>query len=281
MLKKIHILPISALLFMMLFVLSQCDVSTNQTQSSDTGTAVVSITDAPLDIENINEVNVRMSDVQIRSAESGESIVLQDEPVSLNIMAFRNGSRQIIAGDNAVANGLYDQLSLQILDITIELNNGDDIDVNVPQAVQDGYTIDFTPNIEVVGNGVTDILLDFDLYQSITQQSDGDTFFPSFSFSPVIRYAILGNTGDISGNIRTENSIVIGNSLVKLFRGSQLLATSFSEPSGNFAIIGIEEGPYTLVASKEGLEADTLDIEVESRGVTETELILDSLSTTN
>lgn len=282
MFKKHNLLFVSAFLLLLIFVFTQCDLSTDQsTQASDTGSAVISITDAPLDFPNINEINITLSDVQIRNAETSEITILQDEPVSLNIMAFRNGQRQIIAGDNNVENGLYDQLTLQITSITIEMANGDDRDVSVPQTVQDGYTIEFSPNIEVFGNGVADVLLDFDLYQSFTQQSDGNNFFPNFTFNPVIRYALLGNTGDISGNVRAENNVVLGNTLVKLFRGSQLNATTFSEPSGNFAIIGVEPGPYTLVASKEGFETDTVDLEVTSREVTETTLIVDSLQTGN
>jgi len=266
----------------LLVIIVQCDLSSNQNdQTSNTGTFAVSITDAPIDFPNISQVNVTMSDIQIRNADTGGILTLQDDPFTMNIMSFRNGRRQIVGGDNGVEVGLYDQLSLKITDISIELADGETIDVGVPQQVQDGYTINFTPNIEVLGNGVADVLLDFDLYQSFTQQSEGDNFFPNFTFNPVIRYALLGNTGDLSGNVRGEDNIVITNSLVKLLRGSELLATTFTEPNGDFAIIGLEAGSYELVASKEGLKKDTISVSVEERQITETSLTLDSLNTDN
>ena len=273
-------------------IITSCDVSSDNTElDSNVGQLVIQITDAPLNFPNIKEINLTIEDIAVRSAENGEFLLLQDDQVNLNIMNFRNGDTRPIANSGRVPPGSFDQLQLQFTGITIELEDSDDaIDVAIDPRAQDGYTIDFNPEIEVLGARNTTILLDLNLYQSFTQQNEGENFFPSISFDPVIRYAQLGNTGSINGKVLDEGNKQIRNALVKLLNNNELVATTFSEKKpdsnsdkdpGDFKFIGIEPGTFQLTVEKEGLQKDTLETEVEMQSETNVSFRLDSTATAN
>jgi len=268
----------SFLLASLLFLI-QCDLDDDNLQlESDVGTFVVWLTDAPLNFENIKEVNFTLEDVAIRDAETGDQITLQDDRVNINLMNFRNGDMQIIAGNSQIPPGMYDQVQFQIIDLVIELNDDTDVNVQVPARAQSGYTIDLEPNAEVIGARNTELLLDLDLYQSITQQGEGDNFFNSFSFDPVIRWAILGNTGRIEGTMLNESSELIENVLLKLSLDGNLVGTTFSEPNGEFGFVGIEPATYTLTVEKENFANDTLSVIVESQRTQELNITLEAIN---
>jgi len=264
-------------------VLIGCDVSSDGSNADTAiGSFEIQITDAPLDFSNINEINITIEDIAARSAQNGEFILLQDEPVNLNIMNFRNGESLRIARNDRTPVGLFDQLQLEITDVTIELkNSNENIEVGIPSQARNGYTINFDPNVEILGGVINTILLDLDLYQSFTQEGVGDTFFPSFNFNPVIRYAQLRNSGSIAGEVLGNGSVVITNALVKLHSNSQLISTTFTENSGEFGFIGIEPGTYLITAEKEGLQSDTIETQVEVQSESNISFQLDSTSTSN
>lgn len=264
-------------------VITACDVSSdNQTVDSNVGTLAVELTDAPLNFPGIDEINLTIEDIAVRGADNGEFLLIQDDPVNINIMNFRNGDFQIIGGNGRVPTGMFDQLRFQITDIKIELeDSSEDIDVPIPSRAKSGYTIDFDPDIEVLGARNTSILLDLDLYQSFKQRREGQNFFPSFTFNPVIRYALLGNTGTIMGVTLREGSFEVGDALIKLFDGSKLIGTTFSEDNGDFGFIGIDPGSYRLTVEKEGLQKDTLETTVEMQTETNVSFRLDSTASEN
>src|SRR6056297_2382531 len=98
------------LLFSIPFLFLSCDSSSTIDNDSATGTLRVSLTDAPGDFEavyiDIQEVKVhRSSDAE---EGDGEWIVINDEPVRVDLLDLVNGKLDVL-GETELAAGNYQQ----------------------------------------------------------------------------------------------------------------------------------------------------------------------------
>ncbi len=98
-------------------------------------------------------------------------------------------------------------------------------------------------NIEV--NGEMGITLDFDMMQSLFQESTG------YSFNPVIKgmvedpskYKITGKVLASLGGVTTQPA---PGFVVALFNGSGLFRLTLTRSNGTFKIFSVPDGNYTL-----------------------------------
>ena len=58
----------------------------------------------------------------------------------------------------------------------------------------------------------------------------------------------------LKGTVRDKNSNLLDGATIELLKGKTIIATTISDSSGSFAIIGIPSGKYTVVAKLGGFE---------------------------
>jgi len=161
--------------------------STNPAQSSNqVGRVEIRVTDAPRS-DNITEIWVGVSSVEIHKASpdgeqdgDGEWIsanISGDNP--FNLLALTNGVQEIL-GDVLIATGNYTQIRLNVDNVTVVFDSGDNTTAEVPSGL-----IKFVHPFEVVSldEGATALLFDFDAAKSVVFAGNSGKIL----FKPVIK----------------------------------------------------------------------------------------------
>jgi len=236
----------------LLFAMGACDKSAN---SEGTGVLVIKVTDAPFDISNIESATVTITKVEIREMDSSDEnpfVVLSEDTATIDLMDLRNGLThgltrlEIPAGD-------YDLVRLYIEEAGLKLKDVDEpYVVKVPSGNQTGIKIFMDPAITVAGRLTTELLLDFNLSESFVLRGNPD-HNNGFIFKPCIRASNLTTAGRVQGMVKDTADMKVANAKVWVSQDT-VIATSFSDTTGFYALIGLPAGAYSLFATKEGYD---------------------------
>ena len=176
------------------------------------GRISVRMTDAPLDLDEVESISVFVVRIEAKSQATSEAdanadvaeaesessgwITLAEPNAAFDLMDLRDGVSAFM-GDAAVAAGTYRSMRL-ILDTeqsTVTLKDGTVLSASstpsilFPSAGQSGIKILFTNPIEVDEDETTDVLVDFDAAASFVVR--GNTILQNgLLFTPVIRASI-------------------------------------------------------------------------------------------
>jgi hypothetical protein len=154
--------------------------------------------------------------------------------------------------------------------------------MKVPSGSQTGIKVFVQPEIQVVTDVTSELLLDFDLGKSFVVKGNPNTpaGIKGFNFKPVIRAVNRTSTGSISGTVSDTSSTLLAQAEVWAEQDS-VVATTFTEDDGSFALIGLLQGNYTLRATKTDHDTVTVaDVFVIAGNVTEQDFILTPQDTT-
>ncbi len=186
----------------------------DSTGLAGTGTLAVRLTDAPIQLDQVQRVDVYVVRVDIKQAETSDSTAANTsasdttasaaeardgwltvaKPDSLfNLLDLQNGVSAAL-GSATLTTGTYrmmrfvidpDKSSITLTDGTV-LTKGSSPGINFPSAAQSGIKVNFTQPLVVSANDTTTATADFDAAQSFvlrgsTIMSDG------LQFKPVIR----------------------------------------------------------------------------------------------
>lgn len=256
-----------------------------------TGTLSVKLTDAPFPYELIAEANVTVYKVEARTVldeddDSDEAltlspyITLMEEDIEVNLLELTNGVTQQLA-EIEVPAGSYDQIRVYVKGVNVILTDGTVYDLQVPSGDSSGIKVFVEPAITVVGGLSSDLLLDFDVSRSFVPKGNLGTpaGINGFNFKPVIKASNLSTAGTLSGNVSTiEEETMIGlfGAQVSVFAADTLNTTSFADPDGNYAILGLDAGTYEVVSEFEGfIVSDTLEVQINAGNVTTQDFILE------
>ncbi len=183
------------------FLLS-CDSSKEISFNSATGNLRILLTDAPMDLSNVEAVNVTIDEVLVYPAmmDSEELVPVSisgtdyaGEGATLNLLELVNGEKALL-GEAIVDPGFYDTLRMNISygELLID-DDGDDsteaiveelkipsgkVDVETPFEIQDGYT--------------TYITLDFDAAKSVHVNENPNKYI----LRPVINHVSTEMVGE-------------------------------------------------------------------------------------
>jgi len=245
------------------FVIFSCFIGCEKNEINDSmGRLLINLTDDPFVLDLIEEANISITKVEVRA--KGDSagnpfITISEDTMKFNLLELRNGVTATLAEiDLPVGN--YDLIRLYIDEASIKIKDGELYTLKVPSGAQSGIKIFIHPSISVIGGLTSELLLDFCLDKSFVLKGNMKTpaGIKGFNFKPVIRAVNNSFAGRISGFVTDTLNTKIVNAAVWLKKDT-IVATSYTDTTGYYAIIGIPAGSYSLFAVKENF--DTLKIE--------------------
>lgn len=240
--------------------------------SKGKGKINVHLTDAPFPIELVSSAWITIDKVELRRhqtnkvTESDSSfLVINDEDIQINLLELTNGITEQIAFAE-VESGMYDLIRLHISGAKIILNDGSEFDMKVPSGAASGLKVKLEPGMYLEANQTTDVLLDFDVSRSFVAKGQLNENFKGFSFNPVVRGVFLGDAGGIEGNVLDTSGIAMENILVRTWiQGENInesddhyLASTFTDEFGNYKLIGLPEGMYSVLFVSDDFGNDTI-----------------------
>lgn len=232
------------------------------------GTLEVKLHDAPADYD---EVNVFIERVEVNNAENDEEgwQVISEPNQQYNLLELTNGVFEVI-GETELEEGFYPQIRLIL---SRENNNvvvdGEVHDLFIPSGAQTGIKLNVNAEIE---EGFTyTLLLDFDALRSV--HKTGQSPVLDYILKPVIRASNEALTGNIGGVV----SPIEARAAVFAIAGEDTLSSTYAnEESGEFLLVGLEDGTYDVSVEprEEGFGSEYLEnVEVTVGETTDLETI--------
>jgi hypothetical protein len=212
-------------------------------------------TDAPFPIALIDKALVTVVKMELRHEDDSVFRDFSQDTTTIDLLSLRNGVMESLAS-REIAPGNYDQLRLYIDRAGLLLKDGRTSTLKVPGGPQSGLKIKFDPSIRIQPGMVVNVMLDFDLSRSFVFTGNikraGD--IKGFNFKPVIRAAVIDNTGIISGNITDLSGSAIADAAVWV-TGDSTIASTYTDQEGAYAIMGLPEGTFSVTSAIEGFVA--------------------------
>lgn len=248
-----------------IFVVSGCteDQTGTMAPGPSEGTLNIELTDAPINLDLVEEANVTISKIEIRKDAEGQLsdstnpfLVVYDSTQTYDLLDLRNGVTETLV-DQDVPAGSYDLIRLYVDSAGLTLTNGMSYDVKVPSGGETGVKVFIEPALQVQGGFTTDVLLDFDVSKSFIMKGNlnSPAGVKGFNFKPVIRAVNETTAGTIGGMVTDTSESAIEGAAVWIEQDT-VVTTTYSDSTGGYAILGVEEGNYDLFAAKE--DYDTL-----------------------
>ncbi len=217
------------------------------------GTLSIEMSDDPFPTDLVETANVTISKIEIRGEDS--LLTLTEVPQSANLLELRNGVTASLV-NLEIPVGSYDLVRLIITDASVVMKDGTTHTLKIPSAAQTGLKVFIDPPIQVEGDLTSELLLDFDVSKSFVVQGNIDTpaGIKGFIFKPVIRAQNLSTAGRLTGTIRDTAPLFMGNAQVWVEQDSVVSFTFSDTTTGDYGILGLPAGFYTLKATKQGYD---------------------------
>ena len=206
--------------------------------SGQTGTVALSITDAPLNNENIEGVYITVNGLEYHSQDSGWKTFGEYEgPKSFNLLELTDGMDEML-GTFEMEAGQYNQLRF-LMDIPDRsqgqpsnpgcylMINGEKEPLFVPSGGQSGYKA--TGAFQVPSNGTVELTADWDARKAVTKTAAGE-----YILRPTIRLVAKGEAGSISGGI-----------------------TNIPDDASNIIVYAYEDGDYESAEADDPAEEES------------------------
>lgn len=261
---------------------SKDDTMNNYTEGK--GKVNIYLTDAPFPVNLVSKTVVSIDKVEIRKQESDTSgvefITLTDKPMEVDLLTLSNGVTELLASVELEA-GSYDLIRMHVGESTVYLNDDTQFDLKVPSGSSSGLKIKIKPAIEISNGQTADVLLDFDVSKSFVAKGNwkkGNLL--GFNFKPVIRCVLLDMAGRIEGTVLDTASNALEHASVKVWMETEemndsLITSAFTNPAGNYQIIGILAGNYYMTTELDSFTTDTVfNVNVTTGESTEVDFML-------
>lgn len=202
------------------------------------GTMEIKLHDAPADYD---EVNVFIERVEVNNSTNEDEgwQVISEPNEQFNLLELTNGVFEVI-GEAELEEGLYPQIRLILSrDNNNVVVDGESHDLFIPSGSQTGVKLNV--NAEIEEGIVYTLLLDFDALRSV--HTTGQSPAIDYILKPVIRASNEALTGNIGGNV----SPVDARAAVFAIAGEDTLSSTYAdEDSGEFLLVGLEDGSYDV-----------------------------------
>ncbi|HYA02504.1 MAG TPA: DUF4382 domain-containing protein [Syntrophobacteria bacterium] len=165
---------------------------------TNAGTVSISVTDAkPKLPDNVKNVFITFDEVQVHKAGGGwiSLPVVAPAPHTIDLLQFSNGTTTQLVPPVRLESGKYTQVRIVVSDARLVTENGDEFQLIVPSGkLKTDKDFDF----EVHGGGAVDLVVDFDLSQSIVVTGGGSQ---KFMLKPVLHIVETLEAATIQGSI--------------------------------------------------------------------------------
>lgn len=243
---KFYLLSFLAITFL-IFCFAGCDDNPDS-NSMDTSTIKVKMTDAPGDYK---EVNIDVRDILIKNNSNSDdqgwvSIGnLPAEGTIFNLMDLTGGVTVLLA-DEVVPSGYLGQVRLLLGENnTVMLQDGSIHPLNTPSAQQSGLKLKV--NQTLVGGATYNFLLDFDVAHSIVVEAGSSG---NYNLHPVIRVTTSAASGVIKGSI--ADIATTGQVLASVMVGTEIIS-AYTDEAGVFQLNGVPAGTYIVTLTPDPL----------------------------
>ncbi|NDP27251.1 MAG: DUF4382 domain-containing protein [Flavobacterium sp.] len=254
---------------LLIIVAASCE---DDTTNGPVGTLSLKLTDAPMHYDQFTSASVTIDKVEIGNSQNANSFMtLTTTPMSYNLLELVNGMTSTIANAE-IPTGDYDLMRLYISSTEMKMLNSDSFTYNMNQ---DGYSgsgmmqngmmlnnqnrsIDIQLNhpLTISDGSRSEFLLDIDVDQSFMLEGvnyDNNMMMnmSGFTFTPTMRFVDMATSGTISGTVQDTHGN-LPNATVSLMQNDKLYTSTHSNANGNYALIGIPEGAYTIKTELDG-----------------------------
>ncbi len=187
-------------------------------EQSGSGTLVLSITDSPIDGDDVTGVFITIDEIQVHTPDSGWMTVEGFEgPETFNLLDLTRGESSLL-GTLELEAGKYTQIRF-MLDAPesgmpkpvnpgcyVEFTDGTTEPLFIPSGAQSGFK--GVGNFTVPVNGTVEITADFDVRKSVHKTGSAN---PRYILRPVIRLVVDNQAGAIRGNVSNipENTDIV------------------------------------------------------------------------
>lgn len=253
-----RIITLTSIAFFLLFSPMGCEKQDSQEipgsgePSIQNGILSVWVSDAPFPVDLIDKAMVTVVKLELRQQEDTLFQYISEDTVSFDLLALRNGVMESLASKEVMP-GSYNQLRLIIDHASIALKDGRTKVLKIPGGPQSGIKIVFNPPIRIDPGMVANVLLDFNLSRSflLTGNPKSAKDIKGFIFKPVIRVAVIESSGTIAGKVKGLSGQPLVNAEVWV-SGDSVIASTFTDRQGAYALLGIPEGTFSVTAAQEG-----------------------------
>lgn len=249
----------------LLSLLTFCLVFSCAEEDGDTsmGRLNIEVTDAPFPTDLVKNAMVTIYKVEARNRDIEDGypyVTLFEEETEISLLELTNGVTSNLVNIE-VPVGTYDLVRVHISDASIELKNGQTYEVKVPSGDASGVKVFIKPGIEVAGGLSADLLLDFDVSRSFVLK--GPQGKPNgFNFKPTIKAANLSSVGRLNGTVLGNQGGPLDGAEVAVYAADTLNTTTFTNASGEYAVLGLMPGDYEVMYSFGELTPITKEVEV-------------------
>src|SRR5690606_25796705 len=191
-----------------------------------------------------------------------------------------NGVTEELA-DIDVPVGTYDQIRVYVKGVDVVLTDGRTFDLKVPSGEQSGIKIFIDPGITVSGGLSTDLLLDFDVSQSFVTTGNIDAVdgITGFNFKPVIKVSNLSTAGTLAGTVTSldgeASTPLEAVQFTVLDDQGEPVTSAATNAQGQYAILGLETGSYTVSTSLNGyIESEPVEVDIVAANITTQDFVL-------
>lgn len=233
--------------------------------ASDTGSLAVALTDAPFPAGpdclafayvTVEGLAAKVGDLDDDDPDGWIDWSL-DEPIVLDLLRLRAGLSHAF-GSVALPTGHCKEIRLLLGDTTLVFADGSEKAFKVPSGSSSGLKIKIKPELVIVANEQSELLLDLDLAKSFkVGGTGGDPTCDDLksdkgkaSFKPVIRAINVDLTGVLAGTVADADGNPVVDAEIAVFLqetvvvdDSEPVATTLSAPAG---LSNVDEGEWAL-----------------------------------
>ena len=265
---KIYKIVLCTLVTCTLF-LSSCSEYDNRLQYVEVmGYISLKVTDAPFPHSMVSEANITITKVEARLKNNGESNaspyqVLYEGEIQMNLLELTNGVSETLS-EIKVPAGSYDLVRVYVKDANVLLTDDRTFDLKVPSGDQTGVKVFIKPELVVNGGLTSELLLDFDVYQSFVVKGDINDVsgITGFNFKPVIKASNNSVSGTLSGTVSApidEIKTDLEGAQITIMAADTLNTTTFTVATGQYMVQGLSGGSYKVIAGLDGYQLNTAE----------------------
>jgi hypothetical protein len=251
----------------------------------------LSATDAPFVHDLVDEATISVDRITIHhdaDSETAPVVLYEGAPIEMVLTDLRDGVSQFL-GEHELDSGTYRQLRLRVAHASLRLVNGneystDDGTIHLSSQGTSGFKVFLDPPLVLEAGLTAGLLLDFDMPKTFHPIPANDPENANrFYLHPVIRAGHLQLAGGIAGTVSQDDGSggvapVADATVYVLPPGvtdpAQSITSTPTGVDGHYTVLGLEEGSYDLLATKDALSASASGVSVSPGPPTIVDLVL-------